>query len=351
MSKIESGTEFEVVTEHPTAALVQLSLREDNTAVVLHDPVFVLAPPRSFSSIVATMLGQHPQMYGLPELELFAAETMAEWWDLCSKATFPRAHGALRAVAQLYFHEQTEETIKLARGWLRRRAHITTGYFLEMLAHKVRPRIVVDKSTSNVYRPKFLQHTFGAFPNARFIHLVRHPRGHGESVMKFLNERVKEGPVPASHWMRRLAAYSDADRSDGTKPGRAQEMDPQCGWYALHMNICRFLESVPVEQKLRVRGEDILKNPNDGLGKIAAWLGLRTDTQAIEEMKHPERSPYACFGPPGARYGNDRFFLENPVLRPARAELQSLDGPLDWRVDGQGFSPEVRRLAEEFGYA
>jgi len=120
-------------------------------------PVFVLAPPQSFSTIMATMLGQHPQMYGLPELELFAAETMSEWWDLCSEATFPRAHGALRAVAQLFFEEQTAETVKLARGWLRRRTHFTTGYLLETLAAKVAPRIVVDKSTSNVYQPKSLR--------------------------------------------------------------------------------------------------------------------------------------------------------------------------------------------------
>jgi hypothetical protein len=117
------------------------------------------------------------------------------------------------------------------------------------------------------------------------------------------------------------------------------------------MNICKFLESVPVEQKLRVRGEDILKDPDNELREIAAWLGLRTDPVAIEEMKHPERSPYACFGPPGARYGNDRFFLENPILRPARVEPLSLDGPLSWRADRQGFAPEVKRLAEEFGYA
>ena len=60
------------------------------------------------------MLGQHPQMYGLPDLELFAAETVGEWWELCAEATFPRAHGALRAVAELFSGEQTEETIKFA---------------------------------------------------------------------------------------------------------------------------------------------------------------------------------------------------------------------------------------------
>jgi hypothetical protein len=79
-------------------------------------------------------------------------------------------------------------------------------------------------------------------------------------------------------------------------------------------------------------------------------LGLRTDATAIDCMKHPERSPYAFLGPPGARYGNDSFFLQNATLRPSRAVAHSLSGPLMWRNDGQGFSPEVKRLAREFGY-
>ena len=310
----------------------------------VEQPIFVLAPPRSFSSIVSTMLGQHPQMYGLPELELFAAETVGEWWELCAEATFPRAHGALRAVAELFFGAQTEETIKLARGWLLRRTHFTTGYLLETLAAKVAPRVVVDKSTSNVYQPKSLRRAAQMFPCARFIHLVRHPRGHGESVLKFLREHEKEGRIPATHWMRRLAAFPG---SNGAVSG---ELDPQRGWLALHRNICKFLEAVPPQQQLRIRGEEILKEPDNELCEIAAWLGLRTDAEAIEEMKHPERSPYACFGPTGARFGNDRFFLENPTLRPARAEPQSLEGPLNWRADGEGFSAPVKRLAREFGY-
>jgi hypothetical protein len=306
-------------------------------------PIFVLAPPRSFSSIVSTMLGQHPQMYGLPGLELFAAETIGEWWDLCSDATFPMAHGALRAVAQLFFGEQREESVKLARGWLRRRAHFTTGYLLEVLAERVHPRIVVDKSMSNIYQPKSLRRSAQMFPGARFIHLVRHPHGHAESVLKFLREREKEGRVSAAHWIRRLAAWPGVN-NDGT------ELDPQRGWYVLHARIRKFLESVPSEQQLRIRGEDVVTDPDLHLRKIAGWLGLRTDAAAINEMKHPERSPYACFGPPGARFGNDRFFLENPALRPACAEPQSLEGPVGWLGDGRGFSSDVRRLAGEFGY-
>ena len=40
-------------------------------------PLLILSPPRSFSSVVSTMLGQHPEMYGFPELP-FMGDTVRE---------------------------------------------------------------------------------------------------------------------------------------------------------------------------------------------------------------------------------------------------------------------------------
>jgi hypothetical protein len=108
---------------------------------------------------------------------------------------------------------------------------------------------------------------------------------------------------------------------------------------------------VPPDQQLQVRGEDLLSDPDTHLRAIASWMGLRTDLQAIEMMKHPEQSPYAFLGPRGARFGNDRLFLQDPVLRPGRVKSQELDGPLSWRADGEGLLPEVKALAREFGYS
>ena len=71
--------------------------------------LIVLGPPRSFTTVVSAMLGQHPQMYGLPEVHLFAAETMAEWWRQCAEATFNMDHGLMRVAAQLFFGDQTED--------------------------------------------------------------------------------------------------------------------------------------------------------------------------------------------------------------------------------------------------
>jgi hypothetical protein len=322
------------------------------------DVVFLLAPPRSYTTIVSAMLGQHPQLYGLPEMHLCGAETLREWWLQCGQATFNMDHGPVRVIAELVFGGQTARTVRAARGWLRRRAHLSTGMVVEILAGLVHPQVLVDKSPSVVYHVEWLERVLEMFPHARFMHLLRHPRGHGESVMRYLEEREQLGPVPPTHWLLHLAAYPEADLPE--TPGASSPMhaalspthalDPQRGWYALNQNICKFLVSVPECQKFSARGEDLVSDPDSHLPAVCRWLGIRDDPAAIEAMKHPESSPYARYGPPGARYGNDRSFLRSPVLRPTRAEGWKLDGPLSWRRDGEGFAPQVLQLARSFGY-
>jgi hypothetical protein len=300
---------------------------------MIADPLFILAPHRSFTSVVCALLGQHPQMYGLPELNLFETETLGEWWVTYRRARAMGAHGLLRAVAQLYAGEQTAETIELARWWLRRRLHWDTGAVFKELARGAHPLTLVDKSPTTVYASAYLQRLLTNFPRARFLHLLRHPRSYGESIFAMPLGRL---------WIARHGSFDFS-----TNP---PTLDPQVSWLTVHENICSFLSPLPGWQQMRIRGEDLLAEPYLHLRQIAEWLGLRTDAEAIQEMKHPERSPFACFGPPGARLGNDPSFLERPALRPGHEHPQSLAGRLSWREDGSGFSPQVKQLARKFGY-
>ena len=65
---------------------------------------------------------------------------------------------------------------------------------------------------------------------------------------------------------------------------------------------------------------------------------------------HPERSPFACFGPVTALFGNDPNFLSGPTFRPHKPKILPLDAKLPWRDDGKRLYPEVVKLANEFGY-
>ena len=180
------------------------------------------------------------------------------------------------------------------------------------------------------------------FPRARFIHLVRHPKGQGESVIKYMKVREQYGPIPPNHWLKFLAW------SGGSNNGN--DPDPQMSWYRLNQSLLGFLNCVPQDQQKRIRAEDVLSDPAHALLPVLGWLSLRQDADALERMKHPEQSPYACIGPKGAEFGNDRLFLEKPELRPTNVNAQVLEGTVTWRTDGTGLSAEVIEMARSFGY-
>ena len=45
-----------------------------NEGLMRKAPIFILAAPRSFSTITAAILGGHPQAYSVPELNLLIKE-------------------------------------------------------------------------------------------------------------------------------------------------------------------------------------------------------------------------------------------------------------------------------------
>ena len=316
----------------------------------LRDPLFILATPHSSSWTLCAMCGQHPRMYAVPELHLFVAHTIAEWLELCAPATFEMNHGLLRALAQLFFGAQSESTIKQASGWLMRRSHVTTGFLLEILAEATHPRLLVEASPSIVHQLAFMQRAYLMFPHARFLHLVWHPRAFAESVLESVRLLSRSGPLPPSHWLVRLALtpMPTEDQNPSEQPGSV--LDPQGAWYCLNKNICGFLDTVPKDQQLRVCGESLRADADEFFARIATWMDLQVDPTAIQLMKHPERSPYAALGPANAPFGTDVFLPGAPVLCAEGEVIEGLDEPLPWRDDGQGFFPEVKRLAREFGY-
>ena len=304
------------------------------------EPLFVLAPPRSFTSLISTMLGQHPRMYGFPELNLFMAETMDEFWrgtdgDGERKSTFwpVMRHGLLRTVAQLYAGEQTIDSVALAYRWIRARSRRTTGEVFRELLDRIGPLIAVEKSPAYLRKRRYLDRLLETFPNARFIHLLRHPRAQCESVLKARGGKLM------------LLMLNALDHS-----ADFPVIEPQILWHDANTRIMEFLDLLPPVQWLRVRGEDILREPDAELVRICQWLGLPCGARELAAMKAPEQSPYAHVGPVTARLGNDINFLLEPRLRPTRLQDYDFAEPLPWRPDRRSLHPAVVELAREFGY-
>ncbi len=299
-------------------------------------PLFLLAPPRSYTSLINAMLGQHPQAFGLPELCLFNVERLKGLWTRNSDEMSDNSRarqGLLRAVAEVYGGEQTKATVTMANHWAAAREDCTAAEVYQELVAKLDPLITVEKSPAYTIAIERMLAIHAAFPDARFVHLTRHPVGQCKSVMKM-------------NW----GAFALYVNSIEFQEERAI-IEPQYAWYDLNINILNFLDTVPASNQLRVRGEDIMSDPPSQLARICRWLEIRDDEAAVDEMMHPERSPFACFGPLTAMFGNDPNFLRGPTFRPHKVKVPRLDQPVPWRDDGQGLHPRVVGLAQEFGYS
>ena len=294
-------------------------------------PVFVLATARSYSSVVATMIGQHPDLAGLPELKLFCCDTIREleaslprYW--LSRGVTHRSPGLVRTVAELEFGGQTLESLSAARAWLRDRLDWPGANVLDVLLERLSPRSAVEKSPDNV-QDAGLRRMEAAYPRARYLHLTRHPLTTQRSIQDHRNRTVPLHPP------------------DG------EPMSGIASWYEIHRRILHFAAGLPANRYLRVRAEDVLNDSQSQLCAIAAWLGVRTDEDAIEAMKHPEASPFARPGPAasGVAGGNDPAFLHDPI--PHAVEVpHSLEPPQGWVADPCVWKM-VADLATGLGYS
>lgn len=323
-------------------------------------PLFILCPIRSFSSIACAMIGQHPEMYGFPELRLFNADTLEgvlHYHDnltsrgesslrdsldkvIAGHVLFFKLHeqrleparfsdGLLRAFAELRFGGQTARGIEQAETWLQERGDWPVRDVFDVLREAIQPRRAVDKSPHTGMSTEAMKRVHRLYPQARFLHLTRHPVSTQKSMHKFLESAFRK-------------TYPDGD---------PRNLVGHCArlWYGTHRGILDFTRVLPSEQTMRLRGEDLLEAPKTHLERIARWLEVRTDPQSIEAMMHPEWSPYANPGPQTAHFGNDPKFLAEPKLRPA-AIPPFLETPARWNLDAD-LQRHIIELAHELGYA
>jgi hypothetical protein len=298
----------------------------------MQDPVILLGAPRSFTSIAVAMLGQHPEMFGVPELNLFVADTMNERANVLYDRSFAD-DGLLRAIAQCKAGQQTFQTIMLAKRWLHARQNASCMSVFRELALFLSPRRIVEKSPLTVWKMEHMRRIHREMATAKYIHIVRNPKTQGDSIWR--------------NWGYYGSARLEALDFSCHPPA----VDLQKPWFRMNANIMTFLSGIPDRQNMRIRGEELLRYPDAVLTQIAAWLEISVDRGAIDRMKHPEASPFACVGPYNALFGNDPEFLRSPRLRAGSTITQDdLSGPVSWRTDGKSLSPEVRQMANDFGY-
>lgn len=283
--------------------------------------LMLLSPPRSFSSLVSTMIGQHPEIYGFPELHLMMRDTVGEvlrWERRCQRFLGPP--GLLRALAELDWGAQTAENVLEAANWIEDRSDWPSAkmmdYIMDRAAAVTGAKFCLEKSPSITFLPRGLERVRKAWPDALYVHVTRHP----VSLKKSMDEFVE-----TSH------RFTDEEK-------RIRLENSMTAWPVTQRNILDFCASLAPGQYLRIRGEDVLADATGVMRQVAEWLGLRTDDAAIAAMLRPEESPYASLGPVNAPFGNDPKFVASPTFRPGRLR--------EARLETFFASPEGQRMDE-----
>ncbi len=211
--------------------------------------IFVLAPPRSGTTLLRVLLGGHPRLFAPPELELLGFDTLAERRRAYAGRDSFWLQGAVRAVMEsvLCTAEEAERLLEECE-----REGMTTRRFYGYLQEWLGERTLVDKTPSYALEPAVLARAEAIFEEPFYIHLLRHPRG---MIRSFEEARLDQ------IFFRREHPFSRRQLAELI-------------WVASHENIGGLLARVPQERQWQVRFEDLVRDPEGTLKGLAGALGL-----------------------------------------------------------------------------
>ncbi|MFO7586810.1 MAG: amino acid adenylation domain-containing protein [Gemmatimonadota bacterium] len=211
--------------------------------------LFVLAPPRSGSTLLRVMLEGHPGLVSPPELELLSYRTLGER----KKALAGKYAEALDGTIRLLMETDgigAEDASRLMSELASE--DLTTRAFYSRLQERLGGRLLVDKTPSYVFSPEVLRRAEDEFAGARFLHLTRHPYG---TVYSFLEARQPE------FFFRHPNEFTERQLAELV-------------WTVGHENVLEFLADIPADRQMRVIFEDLVNRPDRVSGEICDFLGL-----------------------------------------------------------------------------
>jgi sulfotransferase family protein len=325
----------QVTTDTPAAAAHRIRPHGDTLAAHHPEPVFLLCPARSCSTVSVAIMAGHPEIHGFPELLAFAGKlqprtagtllsapaTRPDLPELSGKPIQTGLTGLLRSLAEVHERSQGQQALERAYQWLKVRKDWTTVELMDHLIAAVAPQIALEQSPATVLTDASLAACLASYPRARFIHLTRHPVSSQASMHR--------------HWATRYR-----DRAELVAQSAS-------AWYLSHLRISRLLAGLPPEQWIRARAEDLVNEPYVQLPRILNWLGLTCTSEIIAGMRQTENWIYVGRGHLGLARG-DPTFLESPRLRGVMLPEDIRFDP-SWRLPREACR-RMQSLGESLGY-
>ena len=279
--------------------------------------LFILAPPRSGTTLLRVMLAGHPKLFAAAELQLLSFNTLAERKEAFAGKFSLWLEGTLRALMELQNCDADEARRIMAEFEER----LSTKEFYGVIQEWVGERTLVDKSPHYALDPGSLAKAERDFENALYIHLIRHPYANVKSFESYHMDQV---------------LYLDKHDFGARDLG-------ELVWTHSHENVLDFLRDVPRERQFRLRYEDLVTDPEANMRSLCERFGLRYHPDLVNPYQDIDQKM------------TDGLYKDSTPMGDTRLlERRSIDaGAADkWRgVEQDDFLGEVTwEVAEKLGY-
>lgn len=211
--------------------------------------MFILAPPRSGTSLLRTMLAGHPDLFAVNELQLLGFHTLKERTQAYSGKFKLWLEGAIRTVMELKDCDADKARAILHN--FEEKDYTTKALFNE-IQNWIGDKMLLDKSPSYVLDPAALEKAERDFNHPIYIHLVRHPYSMVTSFVRYHMDQVLY-----------LHEHDFSARELG-----------ELVWLQSHKNAINFLKNIPTERQFRVVYEDLVTDPEGTMRALCNQIGL-----------------------------------------------------------------------------
>ena len=317
---IDVATPITVTVDDTMLADVRRLIRPSPLSAATKNPpaIFILAPPRSGTTLLRVMLAGHPRLFAPPELELLSFNTLAERRAAFTGKDSFWLEGTLRAIMEIKGCDA--EAAQQIMNSMEERG-FTTRQCYRQLQSWLGERILVDKTPSYALDQAVLERAEVDFENALYVHLLRHPAG---MIRSF--EEAKLDQI----FFRYEHSYSRRQLAEVI-------------WTLSHQNIVEFLEHVPRERQQRVKFEDLLTQPQPEIENLCRFLGLDFHPDMLQPYKDRERRMTDGIHAESRMLGDVKFHSYNRIE--ARVGDKWKDGDVS-----DGIGKTTWAVAAAFGY-
>ncbi len=286
---------------HPT--------RKNKTAV------FVLAPPRSGSTLLRVMLAGHPALFAPPELDLLNFNTLQERKNAFSRSAALRLEGTIRALMEA--KELTADEAKALMSSYEAE-QTTTHDFYRVLQLSVRHRLLVDKSPAYALDLTTLRRAEASFEQPFYLHLQRHPYG---MITSFNEVRLDQTFFLPKH------------------PFTVQQL-AELIWLVSQQNILEFLRTIPAGRQQVVKFEQLVNEPEKVMRQICDFLQLEWEEELIRPYQNPQQRMVNGLYPDSRMLGDVKFHTYQAIDPTTATNWQkqvkeSFLSDLSWQVAEQ----------------